>query len=151
MKPGYEYSIEVTITGQTPTEGFHSLSLQQRNCRFDHETHENSLFKIYSQANCEYECYVKKSFDFCGCIPWDFIKVDESAPECDIFGRTCFFHAIEKLKHDQSVYCPHCIEECHHISFRTRITKSTPLALKKVGLLNEECNDQMYFCTSQSM
>ena len=73
LKPGYEYKIEIIVDGQVSTEGFQNLPLEQRKCRLQHEIEESSIFKIYTQSNCIYECHVKKASEYCQCVPWDFL------------------------------------------------------------------------------
>ena len=145
LKKGYEHTIEISLNGRTTTNGFETLSLTQRGCRLDHETHENSIFKIYSQANCQYECQVSEAIQACKCLPWDFLHYEKYAPECDIFGRTCFFQTIERVKHDKTIHCPHCIQECNQVTFKASITKSVPLRLENIGK-KVYCDKQMYLC-----
>ena len=146
LKPGYEYEIEISMNGQVSSEGFHSLSLEQRNCRLNHEVDKNSILKVYSQSNCKYECLVKKAFGMCQCIPWDFMHNLANASECDIFGRTCFFRAIESMKHEPISYCPDCIEDCDRFTYQTRIKSYRSLTLKDIGN-GMMCDDKGYLCT----
>ena len=97
LKPGYEYKIEISMDGQIGTNGFQDLPLIQRNCRLNHEINKDSIFKVYSKSNCMYECYVKKAYESCQCVPWDFLHNNANASECDIFGRTCFYSQMKKL------------------------------------------------------
>ena len=72
LKPGYEYKIEITQVGQRSTEGFRNLPKDKRKCQLENELDENSIFKIYTKANCMYECEVEKAYKKCQCIPWDY-------------------------------------------------------------------------------
>lgn len=149
LKPQHEYTIEVSINGQTSTAEFYDLSLDDRNCRFENEVMENSSFKTYSQSNCRYECHVSMVFKICKCIPWDFIS-HHSSPECDVFGRTCFFHAMEKIKHDATDFCQHCIEDCNKLTYHAKVTQSKSLSLSDVGNTGLMCTEEHYICTGKS-
>ena len=85
------------------------------------------------------------SQNHCGCIPWDFIHNIEDANECDVFGRTCFFNIYEKMIHDGTNHCRHCIEKCDSLEFKTKIVKSESLAmdLKNMALCNK------YVCAAE--
>ena len=149
LKPGYEYVVEVTIEGRMSTNAFHDLSLKDRGCKFAHEVHEDSIFKIYSQSNCRYECHVMKAYESCQCLPWDFLMNNVTAPECDTFGRTCFYRTIERIKHDPNTHCPHCIEECDKLIYKTKIIQKDSLQLSSVGL-SLYCTKGRYMCTQPS-
>ena len=145
LKPGFEYVIELTPVGQVSASDFQDLSLQQRECRLSHEIMPNSIFKVYTKRNCEYECRTRMALEKCHCMPWDFLHFGNNAPECDLFGRTCFFHMIENMtNHDTKTFCPDCIEECDKIEYKRSIISSKSLELKKKGY--NHCND--YLCYS---
>ena len=100
LKPGYEYTIEITPVRQESTDGFRDLPIDKRKCKKDDELDKSSIFKIYSKSNCMYECEVENAYKDCQCIPWDFfheLKSNGSAKECDVFGRTCFHNAINNV------------------------------------------------------
>ena len=145
LKPGHEYVIEISPMGQMSTLGFHGLRLDQRNCRLSHEVEEDSIFQIYTKRNCEHECRIKKASENCKCIPWDFIFKVKGYKECDLFGRTCFFHAIESMTHDSGNLCPHCIDECDYIEYRKEMRKLTPLQLRKDFASKRYCNKYLCF------
>ena len=83
-----------TPIGQRSTKNFKSLSENDRKCKLDDELDENSMFKIYTKANCMYECEIDMAYKACQCIPWDFfhlmINQSDGVAKCDAFGRTCF-------------------------------------------------------------
>ena len=73
LKANQEYYFDVTPSGQLTSDSFKSLNINQRDCHLDNEVPEQSIFKIYTQSNCKYECHVKMALESCQCIPWDFI------------------------------------------------------------------------------
>ena len=98
LTPGHEYTITITPLGQRSIQSFRDLPNYRRKCKLEDELEENSIFKIYTMDNCMYECEVAKAYDFCQCIPWDFLHALKSnSSECDVFGRTCFYNVIKNV------------------------------------------------------
>ena len=131
LKAGYEYYIDIHPEAEISTEAFKKLSFQQRKCRLEGEVSEDSIFKIYTKKNCKYECHVKLAMKLCNCIPWDFIH-NIKAAECDIFGRTCFYNAMENISMSNYNHCNHCIDACDEIHYNG-IIKKERLANKPIG------------------
>ena len=108
------YQVMPKVIKTTPA--FKKMNLEQRKCKLSHEVEENSIFKVYTQQNCKYECYVKEAESLCQCIPWDFMHQNEMAEECDIFGRTCFYNAMENISKSSNL-CNDCVKECDYITY----------------------------------
>ena len=144
LAPGYEHEIEIVVKGQTTTPAFEDLTLEQRNCRLDHEVEDQSDQKVFSYGKCKYECHIKRAIDSCHCIPWDFITTQNDASECDVFGRTCFFHAMENVTHDPEDVCAECDHECKKLTFEPKLVKSTSLEIPQNGFCNK------YLCVLKS-
>ena len=84
----------------------------------------------------------------CNCIPWDFIHATK-AQECDVFGRTCFYNAMENFTVSSGNYCDHCIEECDHITYNAIIKKEQPIykhELFKKDYNTGKCAGEKVFC-----
>ena len=145
LQPGFEYVIDVSVTGQTSTAGFKDLDSEKRKCKLENEVNKDSILKKYLQNNCKYSCHINVAFGMCGCIPWDFLHNIKNATECDIFGRTCFTHAMKNIKHSQERFCPECVEDCDKMVFKASIASSKSLQMKDKMLYL--CND--YFCASR--
>ena len=141
LKPGTEYEIELSMNGKKSTSDFQKLSLAQRNCRLTHEILQNATYKVYTKANCEYDCKVSLAFNLCNCIPVEFVNNINNAEKCDIFGKTCFMDMIENMTHSSRNLCPHCIDECDKTVYSKKVIKSVEMKLKHVGT---SCND--YIC-----
>ena len=144
LQPGYEYVIELDPYGQLTTTDFKTMSLDNRKCRLDHETFDNSTHPIYTEANCIYDCKVNLAFTTCKCIPWDFVNYIQGTEECDIFGRTCFYNMIETLAHGFDQNCSHCIKECDRVKYRRTLLEKTKLDLLKKDGYSGHCNQ--YIC-----
>ena len=112
------YLIDVTPTGTIASERFKGRNVKDRNCFTKTDKWPASKsFKMYDQNNCKYECLVKLAQDLCKCIPWDFIDFGSRLPECDVFGRTCFFEGIKNLTRSRKNMCPHCLEDCQYTKY----------------------------------
>ena len=48
------------------------MRIEQRGCRFAHETEGLELLKEYSEAGCKFECKLRQAREKCGCTPWDY-------------------------------------------------------------------------------
>ena len=139
LKPGHEYTIEIVPLGQRSTEDFKRLSKWDRKCQLNDELDENSMFKIYSKANCKYECEVSLAYNICQCIPWDFFPKlhNPKAEVCDLFGRKCFQTAVNNITKDGNS-CKHCMEECDMMKFKLMILKEKKLSTKENIYINYE-------------
>ena len=86
----------------------------------------SSNFKQYTKNNCKYECHINLAKEFCKCLPWDYIdnKGDgQGFKECDVFGRTCFWRAMERYSISEYDRCPECKPECDYVKFE-KVIKS---------------------------
>ena len=139
LKPGHEYTIEIVPRGRRSTEDFKRLHKHDRKCQLDDEIDENSMFKIYSKANCRYECEVSLAHSICQCIPWDFFPTlhNPKAEVCDVFGRKCFQTAVNNITKDGNS-CKHCMDECDRMKFRLRILNENELTSKENLYINYE-------------
>ena len=124
IKANTEYIIEVSPTGQISSESFKELDFHQRNCFLEKEVKQDSLFKIYTKNNCQYECLTKLARNKCDCIPWDFLH-NIDANECDVFGRTCFYQSMEKLSQSPEELCNHCLEGCDSLIYEKANVKES--------------------------
>ena len=128
LKANHEYFFRVTPYGQVTSEEVKALDVEQRGCQSEDESLPSSIFKIYRKKNCEYECKVDLATSICKCIPWDFIS-NANTKECDIFGRTCFYNAIENMTQSNH-HCKHCIEDCDSIEFKRELNEERELSHK---------------------
>ena len=123
LKSGHEYFIDVTLSGQESTDEFKALRINQRNCFLANEGLEKSIFKKYTESNCKYECHIKIAREACKCHPWDYFIKENTMPECDVFGRTCFINTMEQLAISPKVSCQHCIRACDVTNYHKTISK----------------------------
>ena len=130
LEAGFEYFLDVTPHVVATTDAFKEMDTKQRKCKLQNEIYEKSIFRVYKMENCKYECKVKQAESICKCIPWDFmhnIQAVSSQEECDLFGRTCFYNAIENLTKSYHDFCNHCIKECDVESYDVKMTRKESL------------------------
>ena len=149
LKSGYEYEIKVMPKVIETTTAFKKMNLEQRKCKLSHEVEKNSIFKVYTQQNCKYECYVKEAESLCQCIPWDFMHQNEMAEECDIFGRTCFYNAMENISKSSNL-CNDCVKECDYITYDGIVIRETKNKLFEIKYSlthrSKICTGEKFFC-----
>lgn len=85
--------IEMVIT---PTvimsdKSLKALKPSERLCYFEGERKLRFL-KIYTKHNCKIECFSKLMFDFCECVPFDFVR-DDDTEVCGIADYFCYTFA----------------------------------------------------------
>ena len=123
LQRGKEYFINVKPDGNFVTKDVMNLDPAQRECFLEDEVPDSSVFKIYTENNCKYECKVFLAQQICKCIPWDFFLKETSQKECDVFGRSCFYDTMTNLTQAPEIVCEHCMRGCNKISYGKSITK----------------------------
>ena len=111
IKPGFVTTFNVQPIEVFGTESLHELPEKARGCKFSDEvTIENSMFKIYSQSSCEYECQVTQAREVCQCTPWNFPTPPSMTHPtiCDLYGNYCFRIQMKnpELMEDCMAKCP---------------------------------------------
>ena len=84
LKRNHEYTIEITPFGIHSSVDLKNMDLSHRDCRLRTELQNTTIFKVYTEANCRYECQVKLASEICNCIPWDFLHSNIKAEECEV-------------------------------------------------------------------
>ena len=126
LESNHEYFIKVTPYGRRSSENIRDLAIEQRKCRLGNEIMEGSIFKLYTESNCRYECHIKLALEMCKCAPWDFMH-NSNEKECDVFGRTCFYQTMENLGQDSNDHCSQCIQGCDYMTYKREVIKSTKI------------------------
>ena len=85
---------------------------------------------VYTENNCKYECHIQLAEQLCKCLPWDYFDITDTQgyKECDVFGRTCFWIAMNHFSISEDEKCPLCKPECDSIKFEKVVTKVEDLA-----------------------
>ncbi len=95
-----------------------------------------AFFKHYSQAGCLLECNVMRAYGKCGCIPWNFPRMNESALLCKsglgngMFSAGCFEEAMSR--HPDVTECS-CPVECNAVHYMTSVDTKV-FKIKKVAI-----------------
>jgi hypothetical protein len=116
VKPGYVTTFSIQPMEVVATSRLIDVSIEQRKCRFSHETQEvMDMFTEYSQSACEFECLLKKARKACRCTPWNmpFLSTEDQVV-CDVFGSYCF-NTI--LGHEHLLKDCNCLADCKSIQF----------------------------------
>ncbi len=113
----------------------------------EHDGNSLKLFRNYTKDNCLYECHVEDSINKCGCVPWNFPKLDEHVRTCSHVEVACFERERSLSKRNNK--CLHCMDECYKIDYEytihtkpmQNICQDNP-GLKKA--VNQEVNNFIY-------
>jgi Amiloride-sensitive sodium channel len=123
---GLEVEVEVVPEIVRSDRNLRNLNADARKCYFDNEK-TLKFFKIYSQKNCEIECFTNYTVDRCGCValdqPYDYAS---GIKLCSFkyFGddNCCERVRIEMLvekSFSTEVNCS-CYQTCDSVSYHTK-------------------------------
>nr|XP_019557794.2 pickpocket protein 11-like [Aedes albopictus] len=101
----------VIITADTTIE---NLYVQQRNCRYPHESNLKLFPKFYSYSLCLFECKLQQFLEKCGCVPFLY-NLGVGIPVCRLKNLTCISDHLVKVQ--QSVSTCGCLKDCNLINF----------------------------------
>ncbi|XP_045478142.1 pickpocket protein 28-like [Harmonia axyridis] len=80
-------TVAVTPSLMTTTSTIREYDPEDRNCYFSSER-KLKYFKVYSQANCDLECWTNYTIQYCGCVHF-YMPRDADTPICDVEKRFC--------------------------------------------------------------
>ena len=95
INPGYKSTLRIIPSQTITSHDTVHLPKETRGCQFQHENADLTIFKVYTEANCIFECKLNIAHDNCHCMPWDFPHFNNSVATCDRFGGLCFKHFME--------------------------------------------------------
>jgi acid-sensing ion channel, other len=115
----YGYDLEVLITPEIMRSDpdLKSFEPKKRGCYFEGEK-KLKYFKVYSQRNCEFECYGDYMLKEIGCIPY-FVVRNETTEVCD--------HRMEAdVRHEhfwalRDTGDCECLEKCDFIKYKIEV------------------------------
>ena len=146
LKSNHEYVIRVRPYGRRSSDNLKDRSIEQRNCRLGNEIIEGSIFKLYTENNCRYECHVELASERCRCASWDFMH-NSDEKECDVFGRTCFYQTMKNLAQDSNDHCSQCIQGCDYMKYEKEIIKSTKIVEGDLdGKVYNDWGNRYFYC-----
>jgi len=71
IRPGYQYSLELQISGLEANKDLKSIELEKRKCLLKHEYEQSNLYKEYSHPNCILEHKIAQVSHKIGCLTPD--------------------------------------------------------------------------------
>ena len=109
VTPGYETIFDIQPLEVVGTNDLRGISEEARDCRFSDEVNNDSIFKVYSQPSCEFECKMNEAREKCRCTPWNFPNAPSiSEPTiCDLYGNSCFHSKMSEAR-----VVKKCIKKC---------------------------------------
>ncbi|KAG5671285.1 hypothetical protein PVAND_001490 [Polypedilum vanderplanki] len=84
-----------------------------RNCYFDDER-KLKLFKVYTKANCQFECMSELMITRCGCVEFFMIR-NKTTRICSASEKVCF----DKVRKEFDGYLSNCgcLERCNFVKY----------------------------------
>ena len=109
VKAGYISTIRITPSQTVTSPDTLHMPKEHRGCQFQHENDDMTIFKVYTEANCNFECKLKIALENCHCMPWDYPHFNDSVATCDRFGGLCFKMFLD---HDETMKQCQCLPDC---------------------------------------
>ena len=90
-----------------------------------------TLFKIYRQKGCQFECRLRYAANFTNCIPWDY-PVPEDLDGIDIClserdGRNMLKEFGLKMDDPKALESCDCLPDCEEIKYETQESAKTTI------------------------
>jgi hypothetical protein len=146
IKTGYTTLIALSGTVTSTSDEFIGMDTQQRKCLFAQENINMTIFQLYSQSNCFFECflsitkgYMKEKYNQPdACIPWSY-------PSADLFPKICNpWEAVEfqeMISNIPTSKCSHCLPDCSSVTYSMRVSSSPIRACELSNLgISQLCN-----------
>ena len=109
IRVGYKATFRITPSQTVTSQDTAHLPKEKRGCQFQHENDELSIFKVYTESSCIFECKLNIALDKCHCMPWDYPHFNNSVATCDKFGGLCFKTFME---HPDTTRPCKCLPDC---------------------------------------
>ncbi len=84
----------------------------------------SSVFANGRYANCLFECQLELAAGRCGCLPWDYPRLNGSFPLCTLSGAGCFSDALGLVRDPR--LCRHCLVDCATVTYTYKVS-ATPI------------------------
>ena len=155
LKTGQDNEVVISATRFEANEDIKSVDPIKRNCYFLDE-HPLKLHKVYTQANCLFQCKVELVRDrlheenemIKRCVPWFYPVEDEFLYElCDPWQTNRFQTLLKQVSEEE---CSDCLPDCTTTKYKTTVTAApfkncdhTNLGVSPLCDLSSEENDDM--------
>jgi hypothetical protein len=122
----------ITLSGKLVNSNtiIRALDLNARNCSFEDENGNSTLFQKYSRSHCMFDCALRiaqtalmiknnksKMSDIC--IPWFIPSPEQSLNICDPWDSKFIY---EMMMNVSSSKCTHCLADCSSTIYEGRLT-----------------------------
>ena len=131
-----QYFLSYKVKGSLTDQSLRGYQVAIRECRFRDETDGFEILQDYTEDNCRFECKHKLVTSFCGCIPWFFLKDNQTNQMCDLLGNKCYEQTMLTTQIDFETEC-NCYPGCEDIKYVPVFPagKDAPDEIKKNDLL----------------
>ncbi|KAK9883364.1 hypothetical protein WA026_001537 [Henosepilachna vigintioctopunctata] len=125
-------TVAVTPSYMTTTSTVRDYDPQDRNCYFGKER-KLKYFKLYSQSNCNMECFTNYTINYCGCSHF-FMPRDANTSICSLDKRFCLEEArvnypksilseyLKSSQESQSDGACDCLPMCTDLNYNSEIS-----------------------------
>ena len=141
---GYETTIRIDLKELYSDPSIRSIAPNRRQCMFDDENEEMTIFKWYSRTNCLLDCRTSLVEKECGCRPWDYpfdsttnVNIQNQTRICDYFGNTCF-NALMKTAFGEKQCLKECLPDCNSVKYTISVEKTPFSPDKKICHYSKE-------------
>ena len=139
IRSGHNNIVAISPTIVNRQDELRNLEISARNCLFEDESSNLTMYKNYSQSNCLFECFFNTSqlsmnskySTTVGCIPWFFPSTNIGLPNiCDPWQA---LEMVDLMWNVPSSDCGNCLPDCSTFIYKTTVTA---VPLKKCDLTN---------------
>ncbi len=123
--PGMHTTVVVTPRVTITDDALSQSEIGRKKCLSSkYDPNPLTMFKHYSQNNCNFECNFKYAKERNNCVPWNFPRLSAS----DMFCHHDKVESFMKDLHMENIAerdCSHCIEECDRVDYE-HVIHTTP-------------------------
>ena len=121
VEVGTKTHIRVTPIQHVATEGFKTLSLEKRKCRYLDEDEDIKMFNYYTYKSCMFECKLRNVIQTMGCTAWYLPQSEEwsGTPLCTASYLDWFLFRMGSR--EATANCD-CLPDCEEVTFETKRT-----------------------------
>jgi hypothetical protein len=127
IKPGHLNIVSLSGTSIDAEDDIRPIDPVDRNCYFPDETEHMTIYKVYTQSNCVFECSIEyaqqrmKETSNTSCIPWYYPSANTHVEFCDPWQTmNFFFYMFDEIPDETCAKClPNCLNTVYEPSVST--------------------------------
>ncbi len=112
--PGNTYDVLITPSVTQIEDEVKKMNPYSKNCISALNENHLKMFRNYSKSACMLECKLTRAAEACGCIPWDYPRINDTVPICHFYTKLCFRE--EMAKGVTPSECS-CLNDCDSVSY----------------------------------